>query len=150
MVGKLGDLEEVAGDPAHELPGAVLVVEGEGEVLHVGEEPGADVGLDAYPQQVAPVGDDIGKDRLEEVGRQQGGHHQEEGPVEALGQGGLEHVAGHDGEEEIHQADAQGAGHVQQEDGQVGLVIGGEDAQIAAAPHLFRSHVRRPLLFCGS
>ena len=65
VVGQFGDLKEIAGDPAHELSGAVFVVEGEGEILHVGKEVRADVGLDAHPQQVPPVGDDIGKEGLE-------------------------------------------------------------------------------------
>ena len=149
VVGQLGDLKEVTGDPAHELAGAVFVVEGEGQVLHVGKEGRADVGLDAHAQQVSPVGDDVGEHRLEEVGRQQGGHHQEEGLVEALGEGGLQHLPGHRGEQQVHQADAQGTGHVQQEDGQVWLVIGGKNAQVAAAPHLFRRHICRPLSSMG-
>ena len=33
MVGQLGNFKQVPGDPAHKLAGAVLVVEGEGQIL---------------------------------------------------------------------------------------------------------------------
>ena len=144
VVGQLGDLEQVGGDPAHERTGAVLVVEGEGQILHVGEEGGADVRLDAYPQQVAPVGDGEVKDPLEQVGQQQGGHHGEEQAEQPLGQHVLHGVPGDQRKGQIHQRDAQRAEHVQQEEGQVGLIIRGEDAQIAAFPHLFRGHEDPP------
>ncbi len=74
VVGQLGDLKEVAGDPAHQLAGAVLVVEGEGQVLHVAEQVPADIRLHPHAQQVAPVGDDVVEHALEHIGGHQHGH----------------------------------------------------------------------------
>ena len=70
MVGKLGDLKQVGGGPAHELPRAVFVVEGEGQVLHMAEQVPADIRLNAHPHHVAPVGDDEIHHRAQGVGRQ--------------------------------------------------------------------------------
>ena len=137
MVGQLGDLKEVAGDPAHQLAGAVLVVEGEGQILHMGEQVPADVGLHPHAQQVAPVGDDEVEYTLEHIGQGQGGHDGEEGGKELVGQQGLHGPAGHHGEEQVHNADQQGAHHIQQEQLPVGLVVGGKNPQIAPVFKVF-------------
>ena len=147
VMGQLRDLEQVAGDPAHKLAGAVLVIKGKGQVLHMGKEIGADIRLDAHTQQVSPIGDDEGEHALEHIGQQQHGHEGEEGTVQAPGQQLVECVTGNHGEQQVHQADAQRADHVQQEDGQMGSVIRHEDAQIAAAPHLFRGHRAPPFQY---
>ena len=137
VVGQLGNLKEVAGDPAHQLAGAILVVEGEGQVLHMGEQVPANVGLHPHPQQVAPVGDDEVEYPLEHIGQGQGGHDGEEGGEELVGQQGLHGPAGHHGEEQVHNADQQGAHHIQQEQLPVGLVIGGKNSQIAPVFEVF-------------
>mgnify|MGYP007027384184 CR=1 FL=1 len=68
----------------------------------------------------------------------------EEQAEQPLGQHALHGVPGDQRKGQIHQRDAQRAEHVQQEEGQVGLIIRGEDAQIAAFPHLFRGHEDPP------
>ena len=58
VVGKFGDLEQVGGQAAHELAGAVVVIEIEAQLLHVCEQDAADVRLDADAEGVTPVADD--------------------------------------------------------------------------------------------
>ena len=129
-MGKLGDLEEVAGGAAHELAGAVLVIKGEGQALHVAEEVPADVRLDAHAHHVAHVGDDVLHHRPQGVGGQEGGHHGEEGAVEVLGQQVVEAPAGDIGKGQVYQGDAHGAAHIQDEQAQVGPIIRQEDGQV--------------------
>ena len=136
MVRELRDLEQVAGDPAHELAGAVLVVKGKGEVLHMMEQVPPDIRLHAYAQQVPPVGDDEVKDALEHIGPRQQRHNHKKGGKELLGQQGLHRAAGHDGKRQVHHANAQGARHVQRKQLPVGFVIGDENTQISALFHL--------------
>ena len=136
MVGQLRDLKQVAGDPAHELAGAVLVVKGKGEILHMMEQVPPDIRLHAYAQQVPPVGDDEVKDALEHIGPRQQRHNHKKGGKELLGQKGLHRAAGHDGKRQVHHANAQGARHVQRKQLPVGFVIGDENTQISALFHL--------------
>ena len=143
MVGQLGDLKEIVGGPAHELSGAVLVVEGEGQVLHMAEQIPAYVRLDAHAHHVAPVGDHEIHHRAQGVGRQQQAHDGEEGGVQALGQELVHGLPGGPGEGQIHQGNAQGAAHIQNKQAQVGLIIGQEYGHIAP-PETIGSHGKHP------
>ena len=137
MVGQLGDLKEIARDPAHEMTGAVLIIEGKGEGLHMGEEVPADVGLDAHAHQVSPVGDDKAQPGLEHIGQDEDGHDGEKGGKQAVRQQGLHGPAGRLGKGQIHRGNAQGTDHIQQEEGHMGPVIGREQAEIPPFPECF-------------
>ena len=115
MMGKLCDLEQVVGGPAHELAGAVLIIEGEGQVLHVGEQVPADVRLDAHPHHVAPVGDYVLHPGPQSISCQQDGHDAEKGTEQVLGEQLVQSHPGGVGKGQVHQGDAKGAAHVQQE-----------------------------------
>ena len=130
MVGKLGDLKQVVGGPAHELAGAVLIVEREGQVLHMIEQVPADVRLDAYPHHVPPIGDHIVHPRPQGIGQQQHRHDGEERPEQVLGQQLVEGHPGGVGKGQVHQGDAQGAAHVQDEQLQMGLVVRQEEGKV--------------------
>ena len=56
VVGQLRQLEQVAGQAAHELAGAVLVVEVEAQLLHMVVQVAADVRLHPDAEGVSPVG----------------------------------------------------------------------------------------------
>ena len=122
-MGKLGDLKKVPRDPAHQLTGAVFVKKGKGQGLHMVEKIPADIRLDPGPQQVAPVADDIGKDGLEEIGQKKNAHQDKKGVKKAPGQQFVEGSAGGDGEEKIDETHTQSAGHIQKEDGHMGLIV---------------------------
>ena len=131
VVGKLGDLEQVGGGPAHQLAGAVFIVEGKGQVLHMAEQVPADIRLNAHPHHVAPVGDDEIHHRAQGVGRQEDGHDGKKGGVQVLGQQLVERLAGGGGKSQIHQGDPQGAAHIQNKQLHMGLIIGQEDGDVA-------------------
>ena len=82
----LGDLKKVSRDPAHQLTGAVLIEKGERQGLHMGEKIPADICFDPGAQKMAPIGDDIGKDALADIGGGQHCHQSKESGEQALGQ----------------------------------------------------------------
>ena len=145
VVGQLGDLKQVVGGPAHELAGAVLVVKGEGQVLHVAEQVPADIRLDAHAHHVPPVGDDEVHHRAQHIGPQQNGHDGEESGVQPLGQQGVQRLPGGGGKGQIHQGDAQGAGHIENKQLQVRFIIGQENRHVAPLEPV-GSHMRTLLL----
>ena len=145
VVGQLGDLKQVAGDPAHELAGAVFVIEGKGQILHVGEQIPPYVGLHPYPQQMPPVGDDIVKAPLEHVSPGQHRHYHEKRREHLSGQQRLHGKARDDGEGQVHQADAQGTHHIQCKQLPVGPVIRGEYPQISVRFPPLLLHLTTPL-----
>ena len=145
VVGKLGNFEQVASDPAHELAGTVLIIKAEGELLHMGEQVPADVGLDAYPQHVAPVGDDEVKAGAQYVGPHQNGHDGEEGSIQLFRQQVLHGQAGEVGEGQVYQGNEQGTHHIQHKKAPVGPVIGHKNGQGAFAFHLLTGHGASPL-----
>ena len=137
MMGQLGDLKQVVGGPAHQLAGAVLVVKGEGQVLHMAEHIPADVRLDAHAHHVPVVAHDIVHARPQHIGGEQDGHDREKGLVQGLGQQLVHGIPGKIGERQVHQGDAQRTGHVQQKQAQMGPVVGQENGQIPLLKSLF-------------
>ena len=129
VVGQLRDVEELPGHPAHEMAGAVLVVEPEGEGLDVGEEVPADIRLHPDAEGVAPVADHVLQERPEEVGGQKGAHNQKEGGIQPRRQQPLHTYAGHVGKGQVDHGDQEGAAQVHEEELPVGPKVGEEDAQ---------------------
>ena len=89
VVCKLGNLEQIAGEPAHECAGAVFVVKSEGQRLHVTVQILAHARLDIDAHAVAEDGDDIVQHRLEHIRRRKDSHDDEKRLVHALRQVGL-------------------------------------------------------------
>ena len=133
VVRQLGDVEQVGGHAGHEQAGAVLVVEGEAELLHMPEDGGAHVGLDAHAHHMAEVGDDPLCRAAQDIHAEHGEHDEHERAHELIGDVVIEHPAGDDGEEDVHQGDEQRAGHIQQEEAHMRLVEVGELADGAPA-----------------
>ena len=120
VVGQLGDLEQVGGGPAHQLSGAVFVIEGEGQVLHVPKQVPADVRLNEHAHHVHD-----GEEGPEQIGRQQLLHGQ----------------PGQIGESQVYQGNAQRTGHIQQKQVQVRLVVGQKDRHMASLKfHTIHEH----------
>ena len=141
VVGQLGDLEQVGGGPAHQLAGAVFVIEGEGQILHVSKQVPADVRLNEHAHHVAQIGDDVVHPRPQQIGRQQTAHDPEEGPKQVLGQQLLHGQPGQVGESQVNQGDAQRTGHIQQKQVQVWLVVGQKDRHMASLKfHTIHDH----------
>ena len=123
VVGQLRDVEELGGHAAHQVAGAVFVVEAEGEGLQVAEEIPADVRLHQHAEGVPPEADHVLQHRAQQVGPQQHRRHGEEGPVAPEGDQLLQAQAGDEGKGQVNQGDGQRAGHVQQEQPQMGPEI---------------------------
>ena len=105
------------------------------------EQVPADVRLDAHPHHVTPVGYDELHGRPQHIGPQQDGHDGEESGEHALWQEGVQRLPGDGGEGQVHQGDAQSAGHIQNKQFEMGLIIGQEDGDIAPAETV-GSHMR--------
>ena len=131
MVGQLCDVKELRRHPAHEVAGAVLVVEAEGEGLEVAEQVLADVRLHQYAEGVAPVADHVLQARPQEVGGQQYGDDAEKRLVAAVRDELIHAQPGDIGEGQVDQGDHQRAGHIQEEEPHMGPEIADKNAQQA-------------------
>ena len=124
MVRQLRQLKEVGCQAAHELAGAVLVVEVEAQLLHVREEVAADVRLDADAEGVAPVAHDEKQDRADDKRDEDDRHHGEEHTVALVRQPVVHRCARDQRKRQIHQRDEKGTGHIEQEQPPVRAEIG--------------------------
>lgn len=132
MVRQFRNFKQVVGHPTHQLASAVLVIEAEGELLHMGEQILTDIRLNAYPHQMAQIGDHKIHPRPQYIGQQKDDHHGKEGGEGALGQQAFHGELGNIGKGQIHQGDTQSTGHIGQEQGDVRPVIGDKDGQLAS------------------
>ena len=71
VVGDLADLLQILRHPRDEVPGLLVVVEAERELLQVVEALAAHLGLDIDPEHVAPVVDDHHQTGVQQVDPQQ-------------------------------------------------------------------------------
>ncbi len=129
VVSQLRDVEEVCGQAAHELTGAVAVVVVKAQLLHVAEQVPADIRLHQDAEGVAPVADDILEHRPQGKGHKHHRHHREKRAVSALGQQLVHAPAGDVGKRQIDQGDHQRAGEIHNEQLPMGPEVGEEDRQ---------------------
>ena len=76
---QLRDLKQIIGHPAHKLAGPVAVKEAEAQGLDVIKDLLAHICLHIHTHAVSPVGNDKIKDRPEDIGGNDHGHHRKEG-----------------------------------------------------------------------
>ena len=140
VVRQLRHLEKVGSQAAHQLARAVFIVEGEAHLLHVGKEVTADVGLHPDAEGVAPVADHEVEQGAHQKHDHDGGHGHEKNAEFLLRQPLVHGGAGNEGEQQVHQRNAQRAQHVQSEQLQVGTEIGNKDPQQRAVFEIFGGH----------
>lgn len=71
----LADLFQILGQPADQMPGLLVVIVAEGELLQMVEGGPAHIGLDIDAEHMSPIGDDrhqSGIDRIDEKQRRRG------------------------------------------------------------------------------
>ena len=137
--------KEVGGQAAHQLAGAVAVIEGKAHVLHVVEEVAADIGLHTDAEGVTPVAHHEVQGRTQHEDQHHRRHDNEERAVLLLRQPAVHGGAGDEGEGQIDDRHAQRAGHIQQKQLPMGAEIGQEDAHQRAIPVVFGGHRAAPL-----
>ena len=140
MVGQLRQLEQVVGQAAHQLAGAVAVVEVKAQLLDVVIEVPAYVGLHPDAEGVAPVGHHEVQRRAQEIRRHHRSHDDEEHPELPLGQPGIHGRPRHQRERQVDAGDEKRAGQVQGKQPPMGLEIGDKYPQGAAGPIVFCGH----------
>ena len=114
---------------AHEDARAVAVIEGEAQLLHVGEDVAPHVKLRQHAHAVAVDGDDVEEDGFEDIGRRHQQHHREEGAVEVCRQQAVEAHARDVGEDQVDQRHRHRAAHIQKEQPLVPRDVLREDLQ---------------------
>ena len=147
MVGQLRQFKQVTGQAAHQLAGAVAVVEVEAQLLNVAVQIAADIRLHADAEGVAPVGHHEVQRRAQHIGGHHHRHDDEEYPELPLGQPGIHGGAGHQRERQVDAGDEERAGQVQGEEPPVGFEVGEEYPQGAAGLIIFRGHAMPRLVF---
>ena len=140
VVGQLRQLEQVRGQAAHQLAGAVFIVKVEAQVLHMGKQVPADIGLHQDAEGVAPVAHDEVKPRPEDKGRHHQGHDREENGELLLRQPVVHGGAGDQGKGQVDDGNEEGAGDIQQEQAPVGAEVGQENAQRSAGTVVLGGH----------
>ncbi len=127
---ELAEREQVVGDPAHQLPDPLAVIEAERQSLAVLEQGAAQGALHLRPHHMALIVDEQGAYRL---GRQQGQHDhphgvdlaQHAGPVMPGGEPAGD-VVGAERQEQRRHRDDHGAAHIRRQQRDMGSVIGEE------------------------
>ena len=140
VMGQLSDVEELCRHPAHEVAGAVFVVEAKGQGLQVGKQVPADVRLHQHAEGMPPEANHILQARPQQIGRHQQDSHGEEGPVAAVRYQLIQAHPADIGKGQINQRYGQGAGHVQQEQPQVGPEVAEKYAKKALLVKIAGGH----------
>ena len=126
---QFGDVEEVAHQLGHHLPGVVAVIIGETEPLIVVEEILPHVAFHARPHHVPPGGDEILAAVTDDIQKQQADSDQPEAAEDRLRPFG-EEAGGEQlenlGERQVDRTDCQRTEHVTPEESLIGAVIGEE------------------------
>ena len=110
VVRHFADLFEVLGDPRHEVPGLLLVIEAERELLQVIEALAAHLGLDVDPEPMAPIGHDREETGVERIDDEQRGRGQRDQPPVLPGQQTVDEGSHRERKAEFEQARHDGAG----------------------------------------
>lgn len=143
VMGKFGQLKEVACQPAHELTGAVMVKKADVQLLHVDKKIAADVRLHADAEGVPPVGDDIVQHRAQRVCRKHQPHNEEKRAVLLLRQKIVHCLARDQRKGKVNERDDQRAGHIQRKKLPVRLKIGKKNRQGFLFLQFFCGHIMR-------
>ena len=112
VVGQLRQLKQVGGEAAHELAGAVAVIEVKAHFLHVGEQVPADVRLHPDAENVAEKADSVVKKRPDHIEENHRGHQREEGPVLPLRKQIVQRLPGDQRESQVNEGNADGTAHI--------------------------------------
>ncbi|MPM78531.1 hypothetical protein SDC9_125542 [bioreactor metagenome] len=123
VVGQLRDVEQVGGEPAHQLAGAVFVVVTEIQLLHVVKQVPADIRLHQNAEGVPVIGDDVAQGRPQGKSRHHRRHHGEKRLPRVCGQQGIHAPPGDKGKRQIDEGHHKRATDVQKEKPPVGLEI---------------------------
>ena len=81
VVGQLADLEKVAGEPCHDAPRLVVVVEAVGQLLQMCEQIAAHLGLHLHADDVPVVLDEIPQQHADQVQKENGAAGDDDGAV---------------------------------------------------------------------
>ena len=129
VVAQLRDVEQLARDAAHQHARAVLVVEAEGQLLHMFKEVAAHLRLDQHAHAVPEHGDDVIQQRLHQIAQRHDAHDEEEHAEHLLRQVLPHGAARHIGEDEVDHRDEQRADHVDDEELFLARDVADEDLQ---------------------
>ena len=112
MVSKLRQLEQIGGEPGHELAGAVLVIVVAAELLHMGEQILADIRLHPDAEGVTVIGHDVVEEGAQHIAGRHQHHNPEEHAVGLVGQVVVQSLPGNQREGHVDSRHAHGAAQV--------------------------------------
>ena len=111
-MGQLRQIKQVRGQAAHQLAGAVLVIEIKAQLLHMPEQIPADICLHPNAEGMAQVGHDIVQPRPQHIKGRHHRHDDEKDPEFLVGQQIIQGLAGHQREAHVNEGDAKGTANV--------------------------------------
>ena len=113
VVGQLRQLEQVAGQPGHQLAGAVLVVKIKAQILHMAEQILPDVRLYPDAEGVAVICHNEVQKRAQYITDHHRRHDEKEGAEHPVGKQVIQGAAGDQREGQINPGDAHGTQDIQ-------------------------------------
>ena len=147
VVGQFRHLEQIGGQAAHQLAGAVAVVEVEAQLLHMAKQIPADIRLHPDAEGVAPIAHHEAQKGAQHKGQHHNTHDDEESAVLLLGQPLVHGGTGDQGKGQIHQRDHESADDIQCEEPAVGPEITEENGQRPFGLKILGGHGALNLLF---
>ena len=145
VVGKLRQLKQVGGQPAHQLAGTVRVIKIIAELLHMPEQIRPDVRLYPDAEGMAEIADNVveyGPQNIKGHGR---GHQGKKHLILSVGQQIIQGFPGHQREGQIDEGDQHRAGDVHGKQTFMISEVMKEYPQGALLPVFFRCHSLSPL-----
>ena len=144
VVGKLRQLEQVGGEPGHELAGTVPVVVVTAKLLHVGKQVFPDIRLHPNAEGMAVVGHDVIEERAQHIAGRHQSHDPEEHAVGLVGQIVIQGLPGDQGKGHVNERHAHGTAQVDGEEPPVISEIMKKDRQRRFALIVLCGHFLSP------
>ena len=144
VVGKLRQLEQIGGQPRHQLTGAVAVIEIHAQLLHMAEQVTADVRLHPDAEGMAVIRHNIIQKRPQNIAHRHNDHDGKERAVHLVGQHLIKRTAGHQREQQVDGRDSHSAGHIGGKQPSMVLEVAQENHQRRFFPIILRRHVINP------
>ena len=113
VVGHIAHVHQVVGDVGGELPGLMVVKKAKGELLHMGVELGAQVGLDVQSQSLPPVAHDVFERGVHKIDAHEDGAGGQDQPPVPGGQERVHDMAHRERKEQPQQSRRHRTGEVQ-------------------------------------
>ena len=122
-MGQFCNFKQIVCNAAHQMAGADLIKKGERLPLELGKQIMPHIRLHPNAEKMTPIGNDKLHNRAQQIAQDHPQNHAEKGGVHEVWHEGLQSIAGEHGKGKIYAGDEKSAGHIQNKQGQVRLIV---------------------------